>query len=152
MMSKGVSAKFMRQFFIAVTIPRMMYVADLFLVPGSRISKGTKGFIGKLAKVQRQASLHITGAMRSAPMDMVDACTDLVPFHLLVKSLTYRATTRMVTLPWSHPLVKHIDRFPFYSNPIQNKSPARRTLYLVVSVMQSFKATCWLPKTKHKQY
>src|SRR5882724_8322237 len=41
-------------------------------------------------------------------------------------------------------------RFPFDSNPIQNKSPARRTLYLVVSVMQSFKATCWLPKTKHK--
>src|SRR5882724_5249470 len=43
-------------------------------------------------------------------------------------------------------------RFPFDSNPIQNKSPARRTLYLVVSVMQSFEATCWLPKIKHKQY
>ena len=41
-------------------------------------------------------------------------------------------------------------RFPFNSNPIQNKSPARRTLYLVVLVMQSFEATCWLPKTKHK--
>src|SRR5882724_1120571 len=40
--------------------------------------------------------------------------------------------------------------FPFNSNPIQNKSPARRTLYLVVSVMQSFEATCWLPITKHK--
>src|SRR5882724_8740741 len=66
-MSKGASAKFMRQFFIAVAIPKMMYAADLFLIPGSRISIGTKGFIGKLAKVQRQASLHITGAMRSAP-------------------------------------------------------------------------------------
>src|SRR5882724_8700160 len=37
-------------------------------------------------------------------------------------------------------------RFPFDSNLIQNKSPARRTLYLIVSVMQSFEATCWLPK------
>ena len=43
-------------------------------------------------------------------------------------------------------------QFPFDSNSIQNKSPARRTLYLVVSVMQLFEATCWLPKTKHKQY
>src|SRR5882724_1339535 len=41
-------------------------------------------------------------------------------------------------------------QFPFDSNPIQNKSPACRTLYLVVSVMQLFEATCWLPKTKHK--
>src|SRR5882724_693956 len=41
-------------------------------------------------------------------------------------------------------------RFPFDSNPIQNKSPARQTLYLIVSVMQLFEATCWLPKTKHK--
>ena len=45
------------------------------------------------------------------------------------------------------------NRFPFDSNPIQNKSPARQTLYLIVLVMQSFEATCWLPKTKkHKQY
>src|SRR5882724_12503250 len=108
-MSKGVSAKFMRWFFIAVAIPKMMYAADLFLVPGLRVSKGTKGFIGKLAKVQRQALLHITGAMRYAPTDVIDACTDLAPFHLLVESLNYTAATRMATLPRSHPLAKHID-------------------------------------------
>ena len=77
----------------------MMYTADLFLIPGSRVNKGTKGFIGKLAKVQRQALLHITGAMRSAPMDVIDTCTDLAPFHLLVESLNYTAATRMATLP-----------------------------------------------------
>ena len=32
--TKGVYAKYMRQFSILVAIPRMMYVADLFLVPG----------------------------------------------------------------------------------------------------------------------
>ena len=42
------------------------------------------------------------------------------------------------------------DHFPFDSNLIPNKGPACRTLYLVVLVMQSFEATCWLPKTKHK--
>jgi len=106
--SEGVSAKFMRWFFILVIIPRMMYVTDLFLMPGSRISKGTKGFISKLAKIQRQETLHITGALRSVPTDVIDACTDMIPFHFLVERLMHRATTRLVTLPLSHPLVKHI--------------------------------------------
>ena len=42
----------------------------------------------------------------------------------------------------------HLPHFQFDSNSIPNKSPACRTLYLVVLVMQSFEATCWLPKTK----
>jgi len=106
--SKGVSAKFMRQFFILVAIPKMLYVTDLFLIPGLGISKGTKGFISKLAKIQRQVTLHITGALRSTPMDTIDACADMLPFHLLVKSLMHRAVTRLATLPQPQPLVKHV--------------------------------------------
>src|SRR5882724_6314668 len=106
---KGVSAKFMRQLFILVAILKMLYASDLFLVPGSRTSKGTRGFISKLAKIQRQATLHITGALRSAPTDAIDACADVLPFNLLVKSLTHKAATRLATLPWSHPLAKHVD-------------------------------------------
>ena len=102
--TKGVSAKYMRQFFISVSIPRMMYVADLFLVPGSGISKGTKGFISKLDKIQRQATLHITGALRSTPTDVIDACADVLPFHLLVENLMYKDVTRLETclspIPW----------------------------------------------------
>jgi len=40
--TKGASAKYMRWFFISVAIPRMMYMADLFFIPGSRISKGPR--------------------------------------------------------------------------------------------------------------
>jgi len=98
----------MRQFFILVAIPRMMYVTDRFLMPGLGTSKGTKGFISKLAKIQRQAMLHITGVLRSTPMDVIDTCADVLPFHMLVEKLTHRAMTRMVTLPWSHPLEKHV--------------------------------------------
>ena len=105
---KGVLAKYMRWFFISVAIPRMMYAADLFLVPGSGISKGTRGFISKLAKIQRQAALHITSALRSTPMDAIDACADVLPFHLLVEKLTYSAATRLVTLPQYHPLGRHM--------------------------------------------
>ena len=42
------SAKYMRRFYMAVAVPRMLYVADVFLVPSSRQSKGTKGYIRKL--------------------------------------------------------------------------------------------------------
>jgi len=98
----------MRWFFISVTIPRMMYTTDLFLVPGSKISKGTKGFIGKLAKIQRQVTLHITGALISAPTDVIDTCADMLLFHLLVERLMHRAVTRLATLPGSNPLVKHM--------------------------------------------
>src|SRR5882724_2820866 len=105
---KGTSTKHMRQFFILVAILRMLYVADLFLVPGSGIGKGSKGFISKLAKIQRQATLHIMGALRSIPTDVIDACTDMLPFHLLVEKLMHRAATRLATLPWSHPLETHV--------------------------------------------
>ena len=39
-------------------------------------------------------------------------------------------------------------QFQFDSNSLPNKSPACQTLYLIVSEMQSFEATCWLPKSK----
>jgi len=52
--------------------------------------------------------LHITGALRSTLTDMIDACVDMIPFHLLVKKITHRAATRLATLPWSHPLESHV--------------------------------------------
>ena len=108
--TKGMSTKHMRQFFILVAIPRMLYAADLFLVPGSGMGKGSKGFISKLAKIQRQATLHITGVLRSTLTDTIDACTDILPFHLLVEKITHRAATRLATLPQSHPLERHVAR------------------------------------------
>jgi len=69
----------------------MMYAADLFLVPGLGTSKGTKGFISRFAKIQRQATLCITSTLKSTPMDALDACADVLPFHLLVEKLAYRA-------------------------------------------------------------
>ena len=41
--SRGVSAKYLRRFYLMVAIPRMMCVADLFLVPQSGQKKGTRG-------------------------------------------------------------------------------------------------------------
>src|SRR5882672_7961481 len=106
--SNGVSAKYMRRFYLTVAIPRMMYAADLFLVPQSGLTRGTKSFIGKLGHVQRQAVLHIMGAMCTSPTDSLDAHADLLPFQLLTEKLVHRAMARLVTLPTSHPLAKHV--------------------------------------------
>ena len=57
--SKGVSPKYMRRFYISVAIPKMMYATDLFLTPGSQKTKGTKGAISKLTRIQRQVTLKI---------------------------------------------------------------------------------------------
>src|SRR5882672_7151647 len=43
-------------------------------------------------------------------MDVIDACADLLPCHLLVKKTVHHTTTRLVTLPNSHPLAKHVGR------------------------------------------
>jgi len=107
---KGVSAKFMRHFYISIVVLKMLYSDDLFLILKSRHTKGTKGSISKLAYVQRQASLHITGALKSAPTDAIDACADLFPFHLLVEIVTHKAATRLATLPDSHLLNKHVKK------------------------------------------
>src|SRR5882724_931507 len=92
---KGVSAKYMRRFYTSVAIPRMLYVADLFLIPEMDRSRGTKFPIKRLSKIQQQASLHIMGTLRSTPMDMIDACAYLLPFPLLINKVTHQATTRL---------------------------------------------------------
>src|SRR5882724_11089565 len=67
-----------------------------------------KSSIAKLARIQRQASLHIMGTMKMAPTDVVDACTDLLPFNLLVERTLFRAVSRLATLPSLHPLEIHM--------------------------------------------
>ena len=78
-------AKYMRHFSTTIAIPEMLYMANLFLVPESRKGKGTKGYINRLVKIQRQVSLCITGTLRSAPMDTIDALADLLLFLLIDK-------------------------------------------------------------------
>jgi len=60
---KGVSAKYMRRFYITVSIPHMLYTADLFLMPQVRQARGSKGFVKKLGRAQRHAALHATGVL-----------------------------------------------------------------------------------------
>ena len=50
--TKGVSAKYMRRFYIMIAIPCMLYATDLFLTLQSRQANGSKGHIKRLGRVQ----------------------------------------------------------------------------------------------------
>jgi len=41
--TKGISAKYMRRFYISVAVPRMLYAADLFLIPQCVKPKDQRG-------------------------------------------------------------------------------------------------------------
>ena len=71
----------------------MLYAADLFLTPQQGPAHGSKGHIKRLGRVQRQAALHATGALRTTPTDSLDAHTNLLPFRQLVEKLLHRAAT-----------------------------------------------------------
>lgn len=105
--SKGVGSKYMRRFFQSVAIPKMFYAADVWCIPGV---KGTSKFINKLATIQRQAALAITGALRTTATDITNAHASLPPLSLAVHDICQRATLRMATLPEEHPLNKPLKR------------------------------------------
>jgi hypothetical protein len=108
--TKGVTAKHMRTYYLTVAMPRMLYAADVFLIPATERSKGTKGSINKLARIQRQAALDITGALRSMANDTLDAHANLLPFPLLVSKAVHRAAVRLACLPDSHPLATKVQK------------------------------------------
>ncbi|KAI0037507.1 hypothetical protein FA95DRAFT_1506897, partial [Auriscalpium vulgare] len=107
--SRGISTRYMRQFYLAVAIPKMLYAADIFLIPTYSGMKGSKSAIARLARVQRQATISITGAMRNTATDLLDAHADIPPFHLIVDQKCYDAALRLATVPYTHPLHYHID-------------------------------------------
>lgn len=93
----------------------MLYVADVFYTPiGSMNNPNSRksrsfGTAKKLAWVQCNAALQITGGMNTFANDMLNAHADLKPMHLLLNSVCYRAALRLATLSKSHPLHSHVN-------------------------------------------
>jgi ribonuclease HI len=108
--TKGVTAKHMRTYYLTVAVPKLLYAADVFLTPATGRSKGTKGSVNKLARIQRQAALDITGALKTTANDTLNAHANLLPFPLLVSKLVHRAAVRLACLPDSHPLAAKVKK------------------------------------------
>ncbi|EJF56326.1 hypothetical protein DICSQDRAFT_71738, partial [Dichomitus squalens LYAD-421 SS1] len=111
----GLTPGLVRRLYLAVAVPSMLYAVDTFITPvqthpGQTRRSGSVGAVRKLARVQREALLLITGAMRTTATDVMAAHADLLPFNSLIDKLCQRATIRMCTLPSTHPLSPHVKR------------------------------------------
>ncbi|KAF8581763.1 hypothetical protein K439DRAFT_1353068, partial [Ramaria rubella] len=74
-----------RKVYNAVAVPRILYPTDVFCRPIRKVSgkRHLTGSVGFVARVQRMATLSITGTMRSTATDFLDAHADLKPVMLL---------------------------------------------------------------------
>ena len=107
--STGVKSKLMRQLHIAVALLKITYGLDVWYTPptkptGYTKNTGSVGALRNLQKTQRLATTAITGTLRSAPTDLLDAHSGLLPMELVLMKACHRAMIRMLTLPNSHPL------------------------------------------------
>ena len=90
--------KYIHQLYTSVAILYMLYKVDIFIpLPSSGI-KGKTGFIAKLACIQRQATIHITGALYTTTTNTLDIHTDLLPFDLLIDRKCHNEATRLIIL------------------------------------------------------
>jgi ribonuclease HI len=113
--TKGIHGKLMKRLYEGVIVPKMLYAMDIWcvgLISKGRGKKGggrgARGFTLQLARVQRMATLQITGGLRSSPSDMLDAHANILPIQQIIRKNCHRATLRMATLLSTHPLVKGI--------------------------------------------
>lgn len=112
--TKGIRGHLMKRLYEGVVIPKMLYAADIWcagLVSKSRSknnSRGARGFASQMARVQRMATLLITGGMRSSATDILDAHANILPFQQTLRKMCYRSTLRIATLPDTHPLARGV--------------------------------------------
>jgi hypothetical protein len=88
--SHGITARYVQQLYLSIAIPQMLYTADIFLTPQKKTNqkpkngKPNQAFVNKLAMIQRNAAIMITGAMRTTATDILDIMANLLPIHLLI--------------------------------------------------------------------
>jgi ribonuclease HI len=120
--TRGIHGKLVKRLFESVVLPKMLYAADIWcagLIAKGRGRKGggrgARGFASQMARVQRMATLLITGGLRSTATDVLDTHANVLPFQQALRKICHRATLRMATLPAPHPLAKESKKAYEYS-------------------------------------
>ena len=106
--STGIPAKLMRRLYLSVAVPKMMYGLDIWYTPpyqeeGKRRKTGSVKALKEFTKIQRIATLAITGALRTTPNELLDAHAGVLPIDLLLRKVCYRALMRISSLPETNP-------------------------------------------------
>src|SRR5271168_4615466 len=107
--STGVKSKLMRQLYLAVALPKVLYGIDVWYTPptksvGQARNSGSAGVLRSLQKVQRIAALAITGTLRTLPNDYVDAHAGILPMELALLKACHSAIIHALTLPSTNPI------------------------------------------------
>ena len=110
--SSGLSARGMRQLYVAIAIPKMTYAADVWYTLPHKANElsinqtGSVKLTNRIQSAQRRAVISMLGAMQSTAGDVLNAHAQLPPPHLLFLAVLIRSATRLLSLPNSHPLHK----------------------------------------------
>ena len=96
---RGLQAKERRVLYRACVLPIATYGHRLWYYNGAPV----KGVMKILGSMQRRAAIWITGAFRTSPTGGVQAIAGLLPIHLHIRKLAWRANFRMATLSATHP-------------------------------------------------
>jgi ribonuclease HI/endonuclease/exonuclease/phosphatase family metal-dependent hydrolase len=132
--STGVKAKLMRQLYLAVALPKITYGIDIWYTPpskptGSTRNKGSVGALRNLQKIQRIATLAITGTLRTSPNDYVDVHANTLPMDLALLKACHNALVRSLTLPSSNP-IHQVIRKAKQNPPTKHQGPFDKLLKL----------------------
>jgi len=100
---------FARRLFYSITIPSMLYAADVWCSqaanPAYSRKKGTmKAAIRKMEAVQRKAALQATGVLRTTPSDLLFTHANMLPLRSHIKLICQRSALQIATLLKEHPM------------------------------------------------
>ena len=134
----------MRQLYLAVALPKITYGLEVWYVPplkaaGATKNSGSVAVLKALQKLQRIATLAITGALRTTPTDLLDSHAGVLPMELALLKASHRATVRLLTLPVTHPLFSTVQAV--------KRSPPSKHKGSVDTLIQLFKMTKVLIET-----
>ena len=132
--STGVKAKLMRQMYLSVALPKITYGIDVWYTPptkraGTTKSSGSVTILRNLQKIQRIATLAITGTLRSTPNDFVDIHAHTFPIELALTKACHNAMVRSLALPDTNP-IHQIIRKAKQHPPTKHLGPFDRMLKL----------------------
>ena len=125
----------MRQLYVSVALPRMLYGIDVWFSPphrepGKKRRSGSAGPLQKLESAQRIATLVITGSLRTTPTDLLDLHANLLPIDLAIEKACYRSLVHISSLPPSHTLHPIIRKYHDESQDQLPKHPTNLHLLL----------------------
>ena len=105
----GLMPKSARKLYLGVALPRILYRIKVWCHQKHRRKNQTPATaMRKLASVQRQGALAITGGFRTSLNNALDAYASLLPMHLRLEKVKFNTATHIASLPPTHPLHKPI--------------------------------------------